>query len=273
MNLGLILSSQGELAQLRRCLLALSAQTDRDFRIQIACYQSATALKKLLHETALKQLQIEVVWCVNPLSRLTMMNRAIAESTADYVILTTEQALPRNDLIARHRAAAKLGQYVSGGVVPLTWNLHSQLHDADILNQRVFEPAWLAAQDADYAKYRRRLTRQSPWQSWWNLWSWRYAFLRTVNCGLWRDDLLTINGFDETIDDPSEADDDLAIRLTNAGCRSKYLKYTIVTLEQEFAPIARSPQSYRNQRRRYRQRVMQRTTWIEDGIQQERHAA
>ncbi len=104
---------------------------------------------------------------------------------ADYLILTTEQALPRDDFIARHRAAIRPAQYVSGGMVPLTWNLHSQLPDEEILTQRVFDPAWLGAQDADYARYRRRLTRQSPWLSWWNLWSWRYAFLRSINvvCG------------------------------------------------------------------------------------------
>ena len=49
----------------------------------------------------------------------------------------------------------------------------------------------------------------------------RWQRVRTCNLGIWREDLRTVNGFDEVFEGWGYEDSDLAVRLISAGVRRK----------------------------------------------------
>ncbi len=118
MDIAVLISAYNNAPLLRRCLLMLTVQTDSRFQIVIADDGSNESVKEVLELPEFRALAIQHHWHEDQGFRKTkILNRALAEMHADYVILTDADCLPRNDFIAQHRKIAKPGTFVSGGIV------------------------------------------------------------------------------------------------------------------------------------------------------------
>lgn len=267
MDIAVLISAYNNAPLLRRCLLALTVQTDPRFQIVIADDGSNESVRNMLEQPEFRSLKIEHHWQEDLGFRKTrILNRALAEMQADYVILTDADCVPRNDFIAQHRKIAKPSTFVSGGIVNIPIPVHAQFTDEDLLTQRVFDVGFLAQLDPDLRKQRRRLARPGRWTGLMNYLSYRRDALRGNNAAVWRDDLLAVNGFDEGFVHHGSEDRDLGQRLANHGCRGRMLKYSVLALHLDHKRPYLDPAASRANRLRSKQRYWSGQTWVDAGI-------
>lgn len=159
-----------------------------------------------------------------------ILNRAVASSAADYLVFLDGDCLASPGLVARHLALRQPGRFVTGGVVRLSPAATRAIADADVATGRVFGRDWLRAHGAGGLKnllkagllplglvdLAERLTTAA----------------RTWNGGHvsgWRADLVSVNGFDESLGFGGE-DVDLGFRLNRLGVVGRHARYSATLL-------------------------------------------
>lgn len=203
-------------------VLACFAQTDKNFEIIIADdgsghnTQECVARLKTLATVALTH-----VWQPDLGFRAAMArNRGTRAARGDYIIFLDGDCIPQADFVARHRQLAQRGYLVSGSRVLLSaaltgrvlagrvhplalgWTAKLRLRIAGDINK----VAQLLVSWPDVGR-----TRQD--------FSWRR--IKSCNLAVWRSDLDTVNGFDESFLGWGHEDSDLVVRLFNAGVMRK----------------------------------------------------
>jgi len=267
MKVGVIVSAYNNAPVLRHCLLALQAQTEKDFRVIIADDGSNDSVRNLLRSPEFASLSIDHIWHEDRgFRRAHIFNKAIKEANADYLIMTDADCIPRNDFVERHIMAARKKRFVSGGIINIPIPVHKQFTEEDITSNRIFDLGYLCKIDAKLSKLRLRLLRSSFWLSAMNLLTWRLAVLRGNNSAAWRDDLIAVNGFDEGFVHYGAEDRDLGIRLFNSGCYGSLQKYSIVAIHQDHAKPYCNPALAQENRNRAYWRILSRQSWVEPGL-------
>jgi glycosyltransferase involved in cell wall biosynthesis len=143
-------------------------------------------------------------------------NRAIAAASAPYVLLVDGDCVLHADFVRSHLAFARPGHFVQGTRV---------LIDREASRRALY--ARRTRWGAFDAGIRNRLNAFSlPWLS--PLVpspSDPLRGVRSANMGVWRSDLIRVNGFDERFVGWGREDSDFVVRLTNAGVRRRKLKF------------------------------------------------
>ena len=151
-------------------------------------------------------------------------NRALAATRAEYVIFTDGDCVPRGDFVRRHRALAEPGYFLAGNRMLL-----SATFTARVLQRRLpihgwSAAAWLSARAGGDVNRVLPLVRL-PDGRWRKRSPGRWQGVKTCNFSAWREDLLRVNGFDETYAGWGLEDSDLVIRLLHAGVRHKSARF------------------------------------------------
>lgn len=159
----------------------------------------------------------------------TIRNKAVATTAAEYVIFLDGDCLVRPDFVRRHRALAEAGYFVPGNrvLVSETFTPQALTLSPSIASYPWWQLLWL--------RLRGRLNRFLPllplalgalrkrhpqrWQK-----------AMTCNLAAWRQDLLTVDGFDEQFEGWGYEDSDLVIRLIHAGVRRKEGRFGVPVL-------------------------------------------
>ena len=151
-------------------------------------------------------------------------NRALAATGADYVIFSDGDCVAPPDFVARHVQLAEPGYFLAGSRVLL-----SEAFTARALAERlplyrwdawVWLRAWLRG-DVNRCLPLLRLPdggfrKRSPA---------RWEGVKTCNLSAWREDLLRVNGIDESYTGWGLEDSDVVIRLLRAGVRHKSARF------------------------------------------------
>ncbi|MGA8614211.1 MAG: glycosyltransferase family 2 protein [Xanthobacteraceae bacterium] len=147
-------------------------------------------------------------------------NRAILAAAGEYCLFVDGDCLVRSNFIVAHRALAERGWFVTGNRVLLSSELTQR-----ILREQLTAEQWnISRWQAEYLS--RNINRVAP------LFSlplgplrklypriWRGA--RGANIGIWRSDLIAVDGFDSGFAGWGREDSDLFVRLIRAGVRRK----------------------------------------------------
>lgn len=143
-------------------------------------------------------------------------NRAVAMTTADYLVFLDGDCLVEHEFIARHLYLAESGSFVPGSRILISEALTQDIlsNHSGVLSWNLFH--WFLA------RVLRRANRMTPffklpngvWRKWRRK-EWRGV--RTCNLGVWRKDFEGVNGFDEDFHGWGHEDADLAIRLIRNG--------------------------------------------------------
>lgn len=165
--------------------------------------------------------------------KCVILNSAIARTQADFVVFTDADCVPRADVVATFRRLARPGRFVSAGShVNLPPSLHRRPDlGAHLLDQSVFDARWLQTQGV--ATPALRLLTSQHWADCLDRLSPRQAFVGNLS-GAWRNDLLRVGGFDETMGYGGE-DINLGVRLKNAGVRGYRARHALVCLHLDHA--------------------------------------
>jgi GT2 family glycosyltransferase len=207
------------------------AQEYRDFEIVIADDGSRPETKEVIERyQGRATFRIGHVWQENTGYRAcTIRNKAVAQSDADYIIFTDQDCVPRPDFLSNHARLAEPGWFVPGNRVLLAESFTQQL-----LKNSEFGHDWRLAHWF-VRRLRGDINRLSPlvrlpagsWRKWCPG-RWRGA--KTCNLAVWRDDLLRVNGMDESFTGWGMEDSDLVIRLLRAGVRHKSGRFAVPVL-------------------------------------------
>lgn len=216
----LIISTYNWPEALQLCLLSVKAQSVMPHEVIIAddgsTSRTATVIEAMRQDfpTALIH-----VWQEDQGFQLSRIrNKAIAASSCDYIVQVDGDLILHKHFIKDHIALRKRGKFVAGSRVLMNRDLSARLlHEqqsrvhpfrsglGNFTNR--FSISWLSKYMAD---------RYKPQDI--------YA-LRGCNMAFWREDLLRVNGYNEVFHDWGREDNEIAVRLFNAGISKRAIKF------------------------------------------------
>jgi glycosyltransferase involved in cell wall biosynthesis len=220
-------------------LLGLEGQSTQAFKVCVADDGSGPATQKVVAHWQHRwgQERFRHVWHPdNGFAKNEILNKAIASSVADYLIFIDGDCIASPGYIQRHFDLRRPGQFVSGSLIRMPLEVNELLSDGLITTKAIFQTNWLKS----HGSIRRLgswlktanlplpvsdfLERISPVKKVWN----------GCNSSGWRNDLLKVNGFDESMKYGAE-DVEMGVRLNNAGIIGRHNRYTAPLLHIEHA--------------------------------------
>ena len=218
-------------AALTLCLESLFAQQDNNFEIIIADDGSNSAnLKSTQAYCADSPVSISYIHHEDQGFRAgTIRNKAVAQSKGEYLLFIDGDCILLPDFIARHRQLAAIGCFVSGNRILL-----SQAFTRQVIEQYIpiyAKPLWYFFLLRLQNKINRisslfylplgilRHVQPKKWQK-----------AMTCNLGMWRNDFIKANGFDELFEGCGYEDSDLVIRLIHSGIKRKEGRFAVPVL-------------------------------------------
>jgi GT2 family glycosyltransferase len=230
MKITVVVSAYSNWQALDRTLLGLRCQTLQPLEVTVAedshFDEVATIVAK--HRTL-------APWPIRHLTQVNrgyrkpiMMNRAFGEASGEFVVFTDADCVPRADLLEAYARLARPGIFLAGGShLSLPESFHRErLTDPMIVSQQVFDPDWLRTQGIGLSRW--RLTRSRPLARALDRLTARNS-LNGANTGAWRDDILKVGGYDESMGYGGE-DRNFGFRMNNAGIRGVRARHSLVWL-------------------------------------------
>jgi glycosyltransferase involved in cell wall biosynthesis len=230
-SLSVIVSTYDRPAFLEKVLRGYAAQSDRNFELVIADDGSAEPTADVI-TTARRSsgLSIVHVWHADDGFRKSLiLNRAIAASSGDYLMFTDGDCIPREDLIATHRALARPESYVAGGYLKLPPDVSDAIGIEDIDEGRITDVSWLRSKGWKPGRRALRLTRSPRLAALFDALTPTAADFHGNNASTWREALYSVNGFESEMG-YGGLDQALGYRLQNAGIKGLQARHRAVTM-------------------------------------------
>ncbi len=264
-SVGVIVSTYNNPQWLEKALWGLRYQTHRPDEIIIAD-DGSTDETRLLVERYAKTMPIRYVWHKDKgFLKTTILNKAVLEATADYLIFIDQDLIARSDFISQHYLHARKGHFVSGGAVLLPEQLSHAVTEEDIRTQRLFDIAWLRQHGLPWnwkmSKLWRSkflcwlLNRLTPTRATWN----------GGNASTWREYILQANGFDTRMRYGAE-DREFGQRLMNAGYKGIQLRYGTPLMHLYHTRPYRNEEDWQRNCKIWKQTIQSKTTTTQYGI-------
>ncbi len=159
-----------------------------------------------------------------------IVNRAIAATNADYIIVSDGDCVPRADFVAMHIRNARPRRFLSGGDTRLSPEATASIEVSEILDGSLFTPARLRGLGLSFRKVVGKLCL-SPRVGWIaDLLNVSFARWGGSNASTWREALLAVNGLDERFRSPGKDDVELGERLRNYGFAGRHIRHQAICL-------------------------------------------
>ncbi len=244
------------------------AQTDRKFQLIIADDGSTDETKEVVSAYGSRAaFPVEHVWQEDKGFRAAAIrNRALAATEADYIIFSDGDCIPLPDFVARHRLLAEKGWFVVGNRILLSEVFTNRILSGDISVHTWDVRQWLGARMRGHTNRWLPLLSLSLLSPLRKARPQRWEGAMTCNLSAWREDLLFINGFDETYSGWGLEDSDLVIRLIQSGLGRKSARFAAPVLHLWHKENDRS--SLAENRRHLEQRLQSREICANRGVRQ-----
>lgn len=255
---------------LRLSLLSVLGQAVRPDAVCVADDGSGPETAALIAaiKSAHPQLPLRHVWHEDRGFRKTViLNKAVAGSDADHLIFSDGDCLLGPGFVARHRACAHPRRFCSGSLIRLGAEATAQVTPEHVTSGRVFALDWLRTQGALDRATTRLKAGALPQALRAGLEA-AYPIRRTwmgSNASAFREAILAVNGFDETMVWGGE-DKEFGIRLANNGLRARALRFTTTAVHLDHPRGYRDPQAVARQREMIRAARRSGKTWTEHGL-------
>lgn len=224
----LIIATYNNPRSLALCLESVRAQQIYPQSICFADDGSGSETQAVIDGFALPGVAIRHVWHEDTgFRKCEILNKAIASSTADYLIFIDGDVMIHPGFLRRHLDMARPGRFLTGSLIRLDMQA-TQAVTADMVRVgQVFDRRWLRANRAitglsTWLKSKPLpltvmavLDRLSPVR----------ASLCGANASAFRAAVMAVGGYDERMKYGAE-DKELGERLRNNGTRGAHLRYT-----------------------------------------------
>ncbi|MGM0433324.1 MAG: glycosyltransferase family 2 protein [Pseudomonadota bacterium] len=267
MKLSVVISTYNSPLWLEKVLWGYSIQTHPDFEILIADDGSGPETANLINDMRTKTgLEIHHVWHEDQgFRKCTILNKTIKRTSSEYIVFTDGDCIPRKDFLQTHAGEAKPGYFLSGGYHKLPLTTSKTITKEDILSQNCFDLYWLKKHDLPSSHKNTKLTATPLKARILNYLTPTKCNFKGSNSSAWRDDLLTVNGFDERMAWGGE-DRELGVRLNNAGIKPRHVRYNaiVVHLDHTRGYVDANLVSKNKELRRYNED--HKVAWTDHGI-------
>lgn len=210
MKISLVINTFEQPDYLARVLAAVARQTVPPEEVLLADDGSGPATDELFSSWSVRQkFRVARFWQPHEdFRRARILNEAIAAARGDYLVFLDGDTVPHPRFIADHGAAGRSGFFVQG---------HRALVEQSAAG-------WFGKNA--FAADRRRAILQHQISGLKNAFRWPFAVrkikrhlrgIRGCNLAIWRDDLVSVNGYNEEFAGWGREDSELAARLFNAG--------------------------------------------------------
>lgn len=231
-----IISTYNAEAWLEKVLWGYAQQNTTDFEILIADDGSGPATQ-LLIEKMKSQLPVTIhhIWHEDSGFRKTeILNKAIQAASADYLIFSDGDCIPRNDFVATHLANRAPGYFLSGGYFKLPMCISQKINHGDVVKQFCFSLTWLRQNNLPRSIKNLKLTACSSLPKILNAVTPTKPTWNGHNASAWKQDVLAINGFNRNMQYGGE-DREFGERLVNYGLKPRQIRYfaIVVHLDHE----------------------------------------
>lgn len=232
MRIAAIVTTYNRPDALAAVLEGFLAQTDGDFEVIIADDGSTDDTRKVIESYRPRApFKLTHVWQEDRGFRAAAIrNRALATTSAAYIVFTDGDCIPVPEFVARHRLLAEPGWFLAGNRVLL-----SESFTRRVLKNTISVHTW----DINHwlwAWMRRDINRWLPLIYLPGVTAWRksspnrWQGAKTCNLSAWRRDLLKVNGLDESYSGWGLEDSDLVVRLIRSGVKHKSARFTAPVL-------------------------------------------
>ena len=212
--------------------MGYACQRFRDFELVIADDGSRHATRALIDGFRPRfRHPIRHVWHEDDGFRKTViLNKAIGEAAAGYLVFTDGDCIPRADFLEIQMRLRRPGRFLSGSCVRLPMAVSVVICADDIDSGRCFEAGWLHAHGM--TKISWRLTASGAMARALDALSPTGAEFYGNNASCWKADALRVNGFDERMR-YGGLDWEFGDRLKQAGVRGLRARYRAIVVHLE----------------------------------------
>ncbi len=235
-NISIIVSTYNSPEWLKKVIWGFSAQTYTAFELIIADDGSTTDTSELI-----KNLQQQVFFPIkhvwhedNGFQKTIILNKAVLETSTDYIIMTDGDCIPRKDFVETHEKLRKPNVFLSGGYHKLSMDLSKLITKEDIISGNCFNVDWLVANGMKKSFKNNKLNSFGIKSSFLNFITPTTPSWNGHNSSAWKKDILSVNGFDERMEYGGE-DRELGERLVNKGIKGKQIRYSTTCVHLDHA--------------------------------------
>jgi glycosyltransferase involved in cell wall biosynthesis len=266
----LVISTYNNPRSLALCLESVRLQTAKLHGICIADdgSGSSTAAVVAAFQAANPAITLRHVWHEDRgFEKGAILNKAIQSATATFLVFIDGDVMIHPAFVARHLALARRQRFSTGSLIRLDAAATATVTAEMIGDGSVFNAGWLRSHRAidrlgTWLKtmpfplvVQRLLDRLTP--------------VRRALCGAnwsaFREDILAVNGYDETIKYGGQ-DKELGIRLENAGVLGRHLRYTAPLVHLDHPRAYADPAKMRRHKEMIRMARMSGQSWTASGI-------
>lgn len=235
-NISIIVSTYNSPEWLKKVILGFSVQTYKHFELVIADDGSTGETADLIQEFQ-KQMNFPIVHVWHPdngFQKTIILNKAIVQTSTDYIIMTDGDCIPRKDFVEVHERLRRPNVFLSGGYHKLPLKLSNLISKDDILSGNCFSIKWLLKNGMKRSFKNNKL----------NSYHFKSTFLNFItptnpswnghNASAWKKDILAVNGFDERMEYGGE-DRELGERLINKGIKGIQIRYSTTCIHLDHA--------------------------------------
>ncbi|MEQ6886311.1 glycosyltransferase family 2 protein [Salicola sp. Rm-C-2C1-2] len=267
MQLSVIITTYNSPVWLEKVLWGYTQQSHHDFEIIIgddgSGQETQACIDRFRNET---NLDIKHLWQEdNGFRKCHILNQCILEASAEYLVFTDGDCIPRHDFLETHAREARQGCFLSGGYHKLPMTTSEKIAKDDILSGRCFDLAWLKSNGLQSSYKNKKLTASPQAAKLYNAITPTKCNFKGSNASAWKEDIINVNGFDERMV-WGGLDRELGARLKNAGIKPKHVRYNAVVLHLDHKRGYKDPaavQENKNIRLRIEKEGI---TWTEWGI-------
>jgi len=249
-KISLIITTYNRPKALIYVLRALTAQTVKNFEVIIADDGSTQETTEMIENfRSHAPFSIQHSWQADEGFRAARArNQAILKADGDYLIFLDGDCLPFPDFIARHNQLAESGYFVAGNRIllsqPFTTQLLEKSTQKDIWQWQTID--WISAY------FHRHINRLLPLlrlpDNFLRKYNQSWQGAKTCNLGVWHENILKINGFNESFQGWGHEDAELVVRLLKSDVKRKEGRFSVPVLHLWHPDNDRSQESANRQR-------------------------
>ena len=267
MKLSVIITTYNSPAWLQKVLWGYQAQTFKDFEMVIADDGSTDNTRQLIDGMRNEVFYpIQHIWQSDEgFRKCAILNKAIAASKADYLVISDGDCIPRKDFLKVHIDKRKPGYFLSGGYNKLPMELSQKITKEDIFSQNCFDINWLKANGLLSTFTNTKFTAEGFKATFLNFITPTNASWNGHNSSAWKKDIYDVNGFNEDMR-YGALDREMGDRLVNNGIKGLQIRYSAICVHLDHARGYKNKKDLAENKAIWDRTKREKIKWAENGI-------